>query len=274
MNALHPLGQLIQSVEDSRGWTLREIARRIDERTGRTISHAYVARLKKKPISSITYETIHALAVGLDVPERLVGAAALETMGVRDLDQPEAGAAVAIARDSDLSTRDRRILLAAVREMQDATDHQQPTPDDTDTRVADPPQPDGSTSEVPFGKMPIDPTLPQTGKHSWTPDMPTNELLPLVFDLVEEREHADLRVLREQAAGQLDELLRHLAERRASAGPADTGIGLNVQDRPRSDSGASRPWEQPDFDVAAKRGRNRGREAREQQNRDAEGDDL
>lgn len=147
MNALHPLGQLIQSVEDSRGWTLREIARRIDERAGRTISHAYVARLKKKPISSITYETIHALAVGLDVPEHLVGAAALETMGVRDLDQSEAGAAVAIARDPDLSERDRRILLAAVREMQDATDTQQREPTPTSpVDVADPTQPDGPTS--------------------------------------------------------------------------------------------------------------------------------
>lgn len=33
-----------------------------------------------------------------------------------------------------------------------------------------------------------------------------------------------------------------------------------------------RPWEQDDYDLAAKQGRNRGREARQQQDRDAEGD--
>lgn len=117
MNAPHQLGQLIQSVEDSRGWSLREVARRI-ERTGRTMSHAYVARLKREPITSVTYETIQAMALGLDLPERVVATAALESMGVHDIGSAESGAAVAIARDPDLSERDRRILLAVVREMQ------------------------------------------------------------------------------------------------------------------------------------------------------------
>ncbi|UEJ82674.1 hypothetical protein Bra3105_17890 [Brachybacterium halotolerans subsp. kimchii] len=212
MNALHPLGQLIQSVEDSRGWTLREIARRIDERAGRTISHAYVARLKKKPISSVTYETIHALAVGLDVPERLVGAAALETMGVRDLDQSEAGAAVAIARDPGLSERDRRILLAAVREMQDATDTQQHEPAPTSAfDVEDPAQPDGATSRR---KPP------------------------------------------------------HVRRPERRSGPGDEVV--TPQELPAEMDGIEFPWQLEDFDLAAKRGRNRGREAREQQDRDAE----
>lgn len=117
MNALHPLGQLIQSVEDSKGWTVREIARRI-ERADLNLSNAYLGRLKRKPITSVTYETIHALAVGLDVPERMVALAAVESMGVHDVNPAEAGAAVAIARDPSLSERDRRVLLAVVREMQ------------------------------------------------------------------------------------------------------------------------------------------------------------
>lgn len=117
VNALHSLGQLIQSVEDSRGWTLREVARRI-ERSGRSMSHAYVARLKRDPIRSITYDTIHALATGLELPERVVATAALDAMGVHDIGTAETGAPVAIARDPDLSERDRRILLAVVREMQ------------------------------------------------------------------------------------------------------------------------------------------------------------
>lgn len=156
MNASHSLSELIQSVEDSKGWTLREIARRI-ERTGRTMSHAYVARLKREPIRSITYDTIHALSVGLELPEQVVAEAALRAMGVHDIGTAEAGAAVAIARDPDLSERDRKILLAVVREMQSERpdeDHsgESSGPAAPSTAAAggsiveDPPQPDGVTT--------------------------------------------------------------------------------------------------------------------------------
>ena len=145
MNALHSLGQLIQSVEDSKGWTLREIARRV-EKSGRTMSHAYVARLKREPIRSISYETLRALSIGLDLPERVVGDAALRAMGVHDIESAGAGANVAIAQDPELSERDRRILLAVVREMQGEQD-EQPAGDTPSSRddVEDPPQPDGVT---------------------------------------------------------------------------------------------------------------------------------
>lgn len=53
MNAFHPLGELIRSVEDSKGWSLREIARRI-ERSGRTFSPGYAANLKNNPLASIS----------------------------------------------------------------------------------------------------------------------------------------------------------------------------------------------------------------------------
>lgn len=154
MNAPHSLGQLIQSVEDSKGWTLREVARRV-ERSGRTMSHAYVARLKREPIRSVTYETIQALSVGLEQPEGVVATAALESMGVHDIGTAGTGAAVAIARDPALSERDRRILLAVVREMQSERTNED-TPDDErsappgqrsaaagGSAVADPAQPDG-----------------------------------------------------------------------------------------------------------------------------------
>lgn len=145
MNAPHSLGQLIQSVEDSKGWTLREIARRV-EKSGRTMSHAYVARLKREPIRSISYETLRALSIGLDLPERVVGDAALKAMGVHDIESAGAGANVAIAQDPELSERDRRILLAVVREMQGEQD-EQPAGDTPSSRdyVEDPPQPDGVT---------------------------------------------------------------------------------------------------------------------------------
>lgn len=117
MNALHPLGQLIQSIEDSKGWTVREIGRRT-EQASKSLTHTYIGRLKRDPIRSVTYDMVQSLAIGLNVPERIVAAAALESMGVHDIGTAETGAAVAIARDPDLSERDRRILLAVVREMQ------------------------------------------------------------------------------------------------------------------------------------------------------------
>lgn len=218
MNAPHSLSQLIQSVEDSRGWTLREIARRV-ERSGRTMSHAYVARLKREPIRSITYETIHALSVGLELPERVVAKAVLEAMGVHDIESAETGAAVAIARDPDLSERDRRVLLAVVREMQsertddDPLDGERSAPPESRAASAggramdDPTQPDGFTSDAPGGVADTNRGGPDAG-----------EMVP---DL--DRTHAD-----------------------------------------------GRPWEQDEYGLAAKRGRNRGREARKQQDREAE----
>ena len=218
MNALHSLGQLIQSVEDSKGWTLREVARRV-ERSGRTMSHAYVARLKREPIRSVTYETIQALSVGLDLPERLVATAALETMGVHDIGTAETGAAVAIARDPDLSERDRRILLAVVREMQ-SEHHEQ------------------RQREAPAAGDDA-----QAGHHQGTG-----------------KSHA----LEDPAAP-------HGITTRAndtSKGGAPSGANAQDLDDPASDD---RPWEQDEYGLAAKRGRNRGRDARRQQDREAEG---
>lgn len=210
MNALHPLGQLIQSVEDSKGWTLREIARRID-RGGYSMTHSHVGNLKRKPIRSITYDMVQALAAGLDVPERLVALVAVESMGVHDVNPFEAGAAVAIARDPSLSERDRRVLLAAVREMQREDD--QESPQET--------------------------------------EQPANDSVPLARD------------------AQPDGLTPT-----DSPGTSDTAQGLSgtgeiAQGRQRSYAN-DRPWEQDEYGLAAKRGRNRGREARAQQDRAAE----
>lgn len=201
MNAQHPLGQLIQSVEDGRGWSLREVARRI-EREGKRMSNAYVATLKTKPIRSITYEMVQALAVGLDVPERIVALAALESMGVHDIGTAETGAAVAIARDPGLSDRDRRILLAVVREMQGERTDKPTAHGERSTagsmRVDDQAQPDGVTP-----------------------------------------------------------------------GAGDTNEGA-VRQPDHEVSADDRPWEQDAYGLAAKRGRNRGREARDAQDRSAE----
>ncbi|MGY5764940.1 hypothetical protein ACXET9_07065 [Brachybacterium sp. DNPG3] len=170
MNALHPLGKLIQSVEDSRGWTLREIARRVDDRMGRTISHAYVARLKREPIKSISIETIRALSAGLDLPERDVAIAALGAMGVHDSTAGDPRAAVAIARDPELSDRDRRILLAVLREMDsgDDTQHDDPARPPRDGGPMDgDAQPDGLTVVRPLIHSIGERSAPPAAKEPW-----------------------------------------------------------------------------------------------------------
>lgn len=148
MNALHPLGQLIQSVEDSKGWTIREMSRRASA-AGFDVSHQYLARLKRAALKSVSRDLIETLAAGLDPPERVVGLAALESMGVHDVDPNEAGTAATIARDPALTERDRRILLAIVREMQRGQDEQdgseQRAPAAGGRSVADPAGRDGVT---------------------------------------------------------------------------------------------------------------------------------
>lgn len=244
------LSDLLQHLNNE-GWSSRRIERET-EKHGRRISYATVSRyLNGTHPQNPDSETLQAFADAFGVNVNELRA----TLG-----KPGVGEAFDLGPEaSRLTGPQREAVRHVVRVMLEQND-----------ALAGDAVENGATSGVSLSEMPIDPSLPQTGKHSWTPDMPTAELLPLVFDLVDEREHADHQLLREQAARQLDELLRHLAERRSDVAATDTDIGQKVQDRPRPDSTNSYPWEQPDFDLAAKRGRNRGREAREQQDRDAE----
>lgn len=218
VNALHPLGQLIQSIEDSKGWTVREIGRRTDE-APKSLTHTYIGRLKREPIRSVTYDMVQSLAIGLNVPERIVAAAAVESMGVHDIGTAEVGAAVAIARDPDLSERDRRILLAVVREM-----HGEHT-DDGSTRA--------ELNEAPPQGSP-----PAGGRALAYPAQP-------------------------------DGITSTAGAREPDTSRGMPGAGEVVEDLDRPDAD-DRPWEQDEYGLAAKRGRNRGREAREQQDSEAE----
>lgn len=150
MNATHPLGQLIQSIEDGNGWTLRHIARRV-EASGMSMSHTHLGNLKNKPIQSVTSNMLEALSAGLGVPQSEVASAALASMGV--LIRTEGGGLdVAITRDPAFTDFDRRLLRAVVREIRDArrdenesTDRPQSTADHPS--VAGEPEPDGATTD-------------------------------------------------------------------------------------------------------------------------------
>lgn len=147
MNATHPLGQLIQSIEDGNGWTLRHIARRI-EASGMSMSHTHLGNLKNKPIQTITSNMLEALSAGLGVPQSDVASAALASMGV--LIKTEGGGIdVAITRDPAFTDFDRRLLRAMVREIRDAR---------REERRGDDTAGDGSGPRVPRGPQPNGPT--------------------------------------------------------------------------------------------------------------------
>lgn len=154
--------------------------------------------------------------------------------------------------------------------------------------VEDPAQPNGITpnaggDQEPSDRMPIDPSLTGSGRYSWSSDMPAEELYPLIGELVAQRDDQTApQSLRQQAGERLETLLSHLAEQHAqnaarakdtNLGRSDAGLIAYLPQRGSENEGPRdhRPWEQDEYGLAAKRGQNRGREARQQQDRDAEG---
>lgn len=121
VNPPHSLGKLIQSVESSRGWTDREVSRRISE-AGLEMSHSYIGKLRNQPLRSVTATMVRALAAGLSVPEHVVATAALNSMGVRIDIAYRGDLETAIACDPDLTEHDRRLLHVVVREMRADTE--------------------------------------------------------------------------------------------------------------------------------------------------------
>lgn len=116
MNAPHPLAQLIQSVKDGTGWTDREISRRV-AKAGMSLSHSYVGKLQNHPVTSLTADTIRALATGLGIPEADVATAAIGSMGVHIDNTNVVGLDAAIASDQSLTDYDKRLLRSLVKEM-------------------------------------------------------------------------------------------------------------------------------------------------------------
>ncbi|MFI8778272.1 hypothetical protein ACIGH6_14465 [Brachybacterium paraconglomeratum] len=145
----HPLSQLIQSIEDGRGWTDREVSRRIAA-AGHKMSHSYIGKLKNHPIQSVNASMVQTLAIGLGIPETVVAEAALASMGVHIDTSSSAGLDVAIATDEALTDRDKRLLRSLVKEMR--TDGEERRDDgpgsDHGPRVPSGPQPDGATTRT------------------------------------------------------------------------------------------------------------------------------
>ena len=123
VNALHPLGELIDSVLTRNGWSTRDLANR-SRTAGEYMSHTNFGRLKNEPLVSIKGATVKLLARVLQVPESVVAAAALDSMGVERGFDAKPDIATAVHNSIDLSARDRKIILTVIDAMRDETDGQ------------------------------------------------------------------------------------------------------------------------------------------------------
>lgn len=116
VNALHPLGELIDSVLIRNGWSTRDLANR-SRALGEYMSHTNFGRLKNEPLVSIKGSTVKILARVLQVPEAVVAAAALDSMGVDRVADTSSDLASAVHNSIELSARDRKIILSVIEAM-------------------------------------------------------------------------------------------------------------------------------------------------------------
>ncbi len=126
----HALGRLIADVMQTNGWTLADVSRRASQH-GQQLSPQNVSRLRNEPIVSVVGKWVQALAYGLDLPPATIATAAVQSMGFT-IDGPAVVSPEdSIAHDQRLSERDRRLVLAVLRELRAEEvvgDAEQPAP--------------------------------------------------------------------------------------------------------------------------------------------------
>lgn len=150
MNALHPLGELIQAAQDKNGWSTRDLQRRAED-LGLDMKHSNFSRLKNQDLVSIKGTVIHALANVLQVPVHRVAQAAMASMGVEvPASQP---VLEDVVRDSpEFSTRDRLIIQGLVDTIRtlDATTQEEAADDATHMNQAGEPPANPKAKNVPY----------------------------------------------------------------------------------------------------------------------------
>lgn len=240
---------------------------RIAQSKGLTLSYATVDRiLAGKYESTPQRQTIEALAVLAEMPLEEVYEAA-------GLPLPMAALAEQLPDGSDnLSTHQRRVVLDVIRGFIRDNDRMADLEQERDKRVPE------RAALVELVNTHDDASLEAMGLDDLydlaqlleraVPSMDeTDALVHLATraaQVIERRERAEASHALEDSAAP------HGVNARADdinlGGP---DAGEMVQNLDRSDA-EDRPWEQDEYGLAAKRGRNRGREAREQQDREAE----
>jgi hypothetical protein len=131
---MHPLGKLIQRIQDENGWSNVDIANRAIER-GHKTSKQSIGEYKKKPVVTINARQIGLLADGLGIAPMTVVLAAAESMGIQDDLHSDDDLEAAVRTTTELTERDKRLVLSLLDAMRtdESSEH------DTDTSKSDPP---------------------------------------------------------------------------------------------------------------------------------------
>lgn len=143
VNAMHQLGKLIQRIQDENGWSNVDIANRAIERGHRT-SKQSIGEYKNKPVVSITARQINLLSDALGVAPMTVVRAAAESMGIQDQLDGEDELEQVIRTTTELSERDKRLVMSLLDAMR---------ADEASERDTEDQQPVSGTSEVVEGNF-------------------------------------------------------------------------------------------------------------------------
>lgn len=138
---MHPLGKLIQSIQEENGWSNVDIANRAIER-GHNSSKQSVSEYKNKPVVSVTARQINMLSAALGVAPMTVVRAAAESMGIQDNKAGEDELADVVRTTTELSERDKRLVMSLLGAMRTDETSEHET-DDQDNQ-----QPDDQSSIV------------------------------------------------------------------------------------------------------------------------------
>ncbi|MFE7605732.1 hypothetical protein ACFU1Q_11280 [Brachybacterium paraconglomeratum] len=219
--------------------------KRLAEAKGLTLSYTTVDRiLQGKYESTPQRQTIEALAVLAEMPLE----DAYEAAGVP---LPGASLAEQLPDGSDnLSTHQRRVVLDVIRGFIRDNDRMADLEQERDARVP------ARAELLQLANEHDETTLDEMGLDD------LYDLAELLRRAVPSLDETDTLVRLATRAEETIERREGAAARGDVADPAQSdGITASADDR---------PWEQDDYDLAAKRGRNRGREARQRQDHDAE----
>ena len=116
MNGKHALGKLIEKVQHENGWTDRKLAERAQS-SSYGLGKSNWSRLKNQPVKTFKPEHVKGLALILNQTETAVSRAILESMGIQLEGYQDGDVESAVRNNSELSRRDKNVMLAVFREL-------------------------------------------------------------------------------------------------------------------------------------------------------------
>ena len=123
MKHKHPLAELIDDAMTANGWSGADVARRASD-AGYSLSPQNISRIRLEPVVTLVAKQARALSAGLAIPVNVVIDATLRSMGFTYGAGTTIGVEEAVRLDEHLGERDRRVILAVVRELTAGADEE------------------------------------------------------------------------------------------------------------------------------------------------------